>query len=274
MAAGEFTLVRSKNADLEIQVRQQPYPGSKWVSVTSGAAMRVAGNRVVIFKGSPLQVRVNGRPMLVTNKGMALPRGGRLRNLPPELKGLPRKLEVTWPDGTFAQVWEVGDSGLALLISPAPGRAGVLAGLLGNSDGKQGNDFATRAGRRLAPNVIRRGARGRAYRVLYRQYGDSWRTTRRTSLFDYAPGQSPATFTNRRFPAPAPTLTLAARDKKLLARAQSICRRMRIKDPAVEASCVVDVLLTGDFNFAARPRGPYQEGEEGREASCETQAAA
>jgi len=47
-----------------------------------------------------------------------------------------------------------------------------------------------------------------------------------------------------------PSLQIAARDKRLLASAQRICRRMRIKDPAVEASCVVDVLVTGDFRFA------------------------
>jgi hypothetical protein len=249
MAAGEFTLVRSRK-DLEIQVRQQPYPGSKWVSVTTAAALRLAGDRVVVFADDPLQVRVNGRPVLVTAHGLRTPGGGRIRMLAPEATGLPAKLEATWPDGTFSQIWVMGDSGLVVLMSPAATRAGTLTGLLGNADGRKTNDVVIRGGPKIPLELSSHNTRGRAYR-LFRRYADSWRVSQRTSLFDYAPRQSTRTFTDRRFPAPAPWFKIAAADKRRLAKAQRVCRRMKIKDSAVEADCVVDVLLTGDFDFAA-----------------------
>src|SRR5690606_39704007 len=42
------------------------------------------------------------------------------------------------------------------------------------------------------------------HRVLYRTFADAWRVTDRTSLFVYGPGESTASFTDRRWPAPKP----------------------------------------------------------------------
>ena len=248
MAAGEFTLVQAKSRDLEVQVRQQPYPGSRVVSVTTAVAMGVAGDRVVVFKGSPLQVRVNGRPVLVTQQALRLPHGGSVRIAPSEFKGFPGQLEVAWPDGTIVRTWSAGEEGLTVLVRPAKGRAGQLRGLLGNFDGTPGNDFVTRGGARLDPTVIRSGYGGAPYRVLYRSFGDSWRVGRARSLFDYAPGQSTASFTRRVFPEPIPPVRTAS--KADLDRAKVVCRRLGVKDPAILAGCIVDVALTRDVGFA------------------------
>jgi hypothetical protein len=248
MATGEFTLVEAKSRDLEVQVRQQPYPGSRVVSVTTGVAMRVAGDRVVVFKGSPLQLRVNGRPALVTRRALHLPHGGSVRIVPADFKGLPGQLELAWPDGTIVRTWSAGDEGLTVLVRPASGRAGQLRGLLGNFDGKPTNDFVTTNGVRLDPAVIRRGTGGAQYRVLYRSFGESWRVSRARSLFDYAPGQSTASFTSRGFPEPIPPVKTAS--KADLDHAKAVCRRLGIKDPAILAGCIVDVALTRDVGFA------------------------
>lgn len=249
MATGEFTLVRSTTGDLEIQVRNQPYPGSKYVSVTVTVATRLTGNRVVVEKGSPLRIRVNGQSLIVPRSGVRLKGDGMLRSVAPELKGLPGQLELAWPDGTVARVWSVSEEGLTLLVKPSAAREGKLVGLLGNADGRKTNDYATRGGRKISPAVLKPGTMGRSYRALYRLYGDSWRVTRQTSLFDYAPGETTATFTDRRFPARAPGSLLSKADKARLARARRVCER--IKDPDVFAGCLVDVVTTGDFSFAA-----------------------
>lgn len=249
MAAGEFVLVRSKRGDLEVQVRQEPYPGSRVVSVTTGVAIRAGRDRIVVLKGTPLQVRLNGRAIMVTTRPLRLSQGVTLRSLAPEFKGFPGQLEVAWADGTILRLWAAGEEGLTVLVRPAAARTGQLAGLLGNFDGKAGNDFVTRGGARIDPSVIQRGTGGSAYRILYRSFAERWRITKRTSLFDYAPGQSTATFTNRRFPEPIPPVGKAA--TALLARARAVCERLGIKNEAALAGCIVDVVVTRDFSFAA-----------------------
>ena len=240
-AVGEFTLVRSKVDDLEVQVRQQPWPGSKVVSMNTAAAMRVAGDRVAIYKGRPLTVRVNGRPVLLGKKELRLPHGGTVR---PLRRG---EVEVVWPDGSVARVVPTLDLMINVIVSLSGSRSGKVTGLLGNADGNFDNDFVTRRGRRLDSKLIG-GTGKRSHDTLYRVFGDSWRVTRRTSLFDYAPGQSTSTFTNRRFPAQvvsAGTLPPAARRT-----AEAACRRLRIKAARVLENCALDVASTGHLGFA------------------------
>jgi hypothetical protein len=240
-AVGEFTLVRSLQGDLEAQVRQEPWPGSKVVSMNTAVAMRVAGDRVAVYKGQPLSVRVNERPVLLKRKDVRLPRGGVLR---PLRRG---ELDVVWPDGTVIRVTPSTNVHIDLVVSLGASRLGKVTGLLGDNDGKAADDFKTRSGRRLDPDLIR-GTGKRAYSLLYGVYGDSWRVTPKTSLFDYAPGQSTRTFTNRRFPAriaTTETLTPAQRRK-----AEKTCRRMGFTDKRVLEACILDVTQTGSFGFA------------------------
>ena len=240
-AVGEFTLVRSTVDDLEVQVRQQPWPGSKVVSMNTAAAMRVAGDRVAIYKGRPLTVRVNGRQVLLGKKELRLPHGGTVK---PLRRG---EVEVVWPDGSVARVVPTLDLMIDVIVSLSSSRSGKVTGLLGNADGNFDNDFVTRRGRRLDSKLIRATGK-RSHDALYRVFGDSWRITPRTSLFDYAPGQSTNTFTNRRFPAEvvsAGTLPPAARRT-----AEAACRRLRIKAARVLENCALDVASTGHLGFA------------------------
>lgn len=70
-----------------------------------------------------------------------------------------------------------------------------------------------------------------------------------TSLFDYAPGQTTATFTNRAFPN-AP-LNTAALPQAVQNRAAAAVTAAGITDPAIAAAAILDYLSTGDSGFIA-----------------------
>src|SRR5207249_7752734 len=127
---------------LELQARQEPYPGRNDVSINTAFAMRVAGDRVAVYRGDPLLVRVNGRGFLVRHKPARLPHGGTIRTLFDQIA-------VRWPDGTLARVLPVRPWGINVLLRPALARRGTFTGLLGNFNGSRGDDWVTRQGRRL-----------------------------------------------------------------------------------------------------------------------------
>ena len=84
---------------------------------------------------------------------------------------------------------------------------------------------------------------------LYQKFTDAWRVTSTTSLFDYAPGTSTDTFTNRNWPPEQPPCslpgTIAAEPVSELV-AKQACQFV-IGD---NAQCVFDVRVTGNPNFA------------------------
>lgn len=238
---GEYTLVRSESGELEVQVRQEPWPGSDVVSMNTAAAMRVAGDRVAIYKGQPLAVRVNGRPVLLEATDVRLPKGGVIR---PLSYG---QIDVLWPDGTVVRVSPPTNIAIDLTVSLGPKWLGKVSGLLGDNDGKAADDFRTRSGKVLDAKVVQ-GKDKLAYRLRYRVFGDSWRVSPKGSLFDYASGQSTRAFTDRGFPARIATadqLSPAARRK-----AEKVCRRMGLVQKDVLAACILDVAQTGSFGFS------------------------
>lgn len=231
--AGEYTLVRSTEDSLEVQVREQPYPGSNTLAINTAIALRVGTDRIVVSSGRPLPVRVNGSGF-VPVQPTPLPGGGRIARVGDQL-------EITWPEATVARLWSVGWYGVAVLLSPVDARKGKLAGLLGDFDGSTENDFKTRDGRLLGEIA---GSRPR----LYGTFGESWRISQQASLFDYAPGQSTCTFTNRRFPGKIETVdSLPKRERR---GAEAVCRTLRIADRRIFDVCVLDVAGTGDNSFA------------------------
>jgi VWD domain-containing protein/NleD-like pathogen effector protein (putative zinc metallopeptidase) len=221
MAAGEF--VAAKGDGLQIQVRQQPYPGSRLVSVNTAVAMDVAGDRVEVgLSGRALTLRTNGGPAGTPASG-SLPHGG---SVTVALGYLAPVLTVAWPDGSSAAVSAIGSWGLHLTVAPAPARARHLSGLLGDFDGDATNDLSG------TPSPA---------------FADRWRVTAATSLFTYEPGTGPDTYVDRNFPDRSPQpADLADRTG-----AQALCARFGITDPQTLADCVLDVALTGRPEFAA-----------------------
>jgi hypothetical protein len=83
------------------------------------------------------------------------------------------------------------------------------------------------------------------YQKLYRTFGDSWRITGVESLFDYAPGESTASFDDRTFPDPN-TPAIPADEATA---ATALCTRVGLSGNAL-ADCSFDVAMTGDAGFA------------------------
>jgi hypothetical protein len=89
------------------------------------------------------------------------------------------------------------------------------------------------------------------YIDLYQKFADAWRVSDKTSLFDYAPGTSTATFTLPGWPLEHPpciipeTPPVKPADPRV---AQRVCRA--IEDKHRHADCVFDVTVTGNLGFA------------------------
>ena len=222
-AAGEFTLTKSTVDDFLVQVRQVPLPGLIPVAVNTAVAGKLGGHRVTLtLENTVLVARVDG---VADNTGGTMNVGtGTLERLGTDA-GTGFLLE--WPDGTTVQVGELGLVGLNVSVTPAAVRAGTLVGLLGNDNGQSGDDFVTSGGVSLtAPTT----------QTLHTQFADSWRITQAQSLFDYMPGQSTATFTNRSFPS---TYVSGAIVPGAAAATQE-CQADGVTDQYLLADCVVD----------------------------------
>jgi hypothetical protein len=115
------------------------------------------------------------------------------------------------------------------------GLPGSIAGLQGEDEG-QANDFQLQDGTVL-PQPLTDSE-------LYGEYADAWRVSDATSLFNYGPGQSTATFTDVNFPN-AP-LTLADLPTALVNEAAATVAAAGITDPATAAAAELDYIATGE----------------------------
>ena len=224
--AGEFVLVREKGGSFEIQGRYQPLLGSDRVSGTTAVAMRVGTSRVAVYL-KPAEVQVDGKVMAAT---------GTVHLAAGTVVIGPDAVGVEWTTGERAIV-QRSPLYLGTTVGLPASMQNKVEGLLGNFDDQQAGDLAV-AGtdERIDPKNADRGA-------LYDRYGESWRVTPATSLFDYAKGQSPATFVNRRFPyvlADVTSLSAGAR-----ASAQSTCKAHGVIEPQALEDCILDVAVTG-----------------------------
>ena len=138
-AAGEFTLVKSTTDDLDIQVRQQPFPGAASIAVDTATAMHV-GTTIVelgVNASGDLQLWVDRHPVAYASRELA--GGGQLsvQN--------PLAATVTWPDGTTVSVFTINTTAsphhvltcntkhaINLTIRVPQSRFGHLEGLLGD----------------------------------------------------------------------------------------------------------------------------------------------
>jgi hypothetical protein len=89
------------------------------------------------------------------------------------------------------------------------------------------------------------------YIDLYEKFADAWRVTDQTSLFDYAPGTSTATFTLASWPLENPPCVLPQVPPVKpvsLSVAQDACHAITGKN--MNGDCVFDVMVTGERGFA------------------------
>ncbi len=239
-AVGEFVVARSTPGSgdpLEVQARQAPLGNSRTVSVNSAVGFRVGTQKIeLMLVNGMTRARVDG-------KVVDVPPGrdsGVLRRRESDI-GRTDGYDVVWPDGSEAAIDQIGGYGYRLLMRLAPGRAGKVEGLLGDFDGDPANDVAPAGGGAPLARPIR-------FEQLYPTYADSWRVSQEDSLFAYEAGQSTETFTDRRYPEKA--VTVSDLDTARRAQAEAICRRAGVTDPWTLLECVLDVAVSGRPEFA------------------------
>ena len=230
------------------------------MTVNTRLALRIGGHRVTISKGTadapaPV-VRIDGQVEPLPNG--SLPVGDGTLSRDASQQGW---VTATWADGSFVAVRPVGKWGVAMTAQLASERAGAVTGLLGSFDGDPDNDLATRAGKRLSYDAKASDGWVGAQRFvaddefddaffdgLYGPVADSWRISQADSLFDYGPGESTKTFTNKKLPT-KPLSTDALRKQKR-AEAEQVCRNAGVTEPGPLDDCILDVVATGDPVFA------------------------
>lgn len=260
--AGEFVHLRA-GTGLEVQLRHTPvatasaiandYTGlTSCVSVNTALAARVGDHRVTFQPGrnpdnrSEGVLRVDGRPVTLGPRGLALGGGGRVTRT-----ATGGGIEILFPDKTHLlatpgfwgppnNIWY-----LNVDVDNSPGREGIMGAILPGSwlpllpDG-------TPFGRKPA-SLSQRNLE------LNQQFADAWRVTASDSLFDYAPGESTATFTNRSWPPDKPPCVIPGSKippaKPMDPRkARDLCAK--VAEKTMRAQCVFDVTVTGQASFA------------------------
>lgn len=230
--AGEYVLARSKTDDLEIQARMVPIDSV--VSINSAIAARVNQTRVGFYQSQDgLTALVDGKvPAFIKGEAL-LDNGGALYRT----QARPYIYTLVWPDHSRLRVTSRFIYTEAE-ISLAPGRKSKVMGLLGNFDDEPSNDVITQDGRPFDPSTI-------TFRALYREFGDSWRVTRASTLFDYFGTETPEGFVDANYPSYPFDIRTAAKDRGPVAitEAESACRPLQGRDSLND--CILDSVIAG-----------------------------
>jgi hypothetical protein len=228
-AAGELVLV-ADDAGLVVQTRQEPWGESLFASVNTAVAVGLAGHRVTFYARPEPRILVDGAELPLVSGTSELPGLGSLHL-----------------DEGAARLDLVGGASLAIgffdgfldtgVRVPLDGR--VYRGLLGNGNGDPSDDLLGRDGTRTEV--------GAGFAEM-QAHAMSWRIQASESLFDYAPGESTASFDRPGFPRdPAPVIDPASPEYQA---AHQVCVDKGVRGAQVLAACAADVVLTGDTRFA------------------------
>ena len=244
-AVGEFIVAKSTTDDFEVQVRTKGVLDTREVSLPVAVAMRVGGNRISMYRTlTGYDAFIDGVKTEIPAFPVPLAGGVTIGTY-----GSDYQVFVVAPDGSVVEVSAVGlfdwSYRFSVEVGLAAGRLTHMVGLLGSGDGERENDLVTRGGQQIAfpeyPAVP-------DFDDLYQLFGHSWRISQAESLFDYGPGQTTDTFTDRTYPD-RPLYPEDLPDD-VRASASSQCALFGVTDPPTLASCIVDVGATGDPEFA------------------------
>ncbi len=263
-AAGEFTLLRDGQG-MEIQVRQTPaatpppikddYTGlTECVSLNSAVAVRVGSHRICYQpwrEPGRLQFFLDGKPADLPKAGMDL----QAHRVTTFAAGTETGIRIDYAHGPVVTVtphlWtSYGIHFLNVEVTNTDAEGGLMGRI------PKGTWLpALPSGATVGPKPASLNDR---YVVLYKTFADAWRLTDATSLFEYLPGRSTATFTDRNWPPQKPPCTTVPpgfpkpanpiRENIPVARAKQICKGVTLDD--LNAACVFDVASTGDETFA------------------------
>ncbi len=237
-AAGEYTLVESRDRSLEVQVREQPVNRSSSVAEDTAFAMLIAGTRLEVDAGTPARLLVNGAVTHLDGTTVrSLPGGGRVHA---DGQG---DIFVKWPNGCTAAI-ESFPGGLNLFFGAPQSLVGGLHGLL--------NSVVPGASP-LATDTVLIGGNGKRYlvdpttnsgfRTIYGSFAPSWAITKSASLFTYPPGKNPSSYLVKGFPAS--NFDAATVPAFLLPLYESQCRAKGVTNGNMLRGCVIDQSALG-----------------------------
>ncbi len=258
--AGEFITLRDAGG-VEIQTRKTPFASAipPWpnphtglatcVSFNTAVAARVGKRRVTFqpnLSGVPdpsgLQLRVDGVLTALGANGLNLGNGGRVTS------SAGGGIKIDFPDGSslIATPWWMAAKNMWIInlsVFQTPAKEGIMGAI---APGSWLPALPNGASLGLMPAAL-----PQRYVDLYQKFGNAWRVSGRTSLFDYAPGTSTATFTLRDWPLESGECVIPESPPVKPAEtrlAQEVCRAITDKD--TNANCVYDVALTGEPGLA------------------------
>jgi hypothetical protein len=200
-----------------------------------------------------MQLRIDGRPVTLAARGVNLGGGNRIARA-----ASGGGIDVTLDDGTRVIItpnyWaSEGYWYLNVEVLDSPAREGTMGHIMGSNwlpFAPNGTSFGPAPGSLAARHSLLNGV-----------FADAWRVTNANSLFDYAPGTSTASFTNRAWPPPPGRTCTMLRGNPLPGGqprrpvrpmnpevAERLCRP--IQDRAAYQNCVFDLTVTGDAGMA------------------------
>jgi hypothetical protein len=256
-AAGEF--VALKDDDFELQTRQSPvltnfvpgpnaYTGiASCVSLNTAVALSLNGQRVTYQQagkpgeGTRMELRVRGRVVTLESGRIDLGRGSSIT------ANGGGSLTFIAGDGTRViatpRFWESqGYWYMDVEVLNATARAGIMGHVAGGEWLPRGGDRSNYGP--MPASVTTR------YKVLYGKFGESWRVTDQTSLFDYLAGQSTKYFTDRDWPSTSNNCKISALAAPIVREPVSADVAKRtcavLNDRTAREQCMFDVQVLGD----------------------------
>jgi len=258
-AAGEFILSRSTDGGFEVQTRTQAVPGRDDLTLNTAVAIKIGTHRLALYAqakpdGDPHPLRLDGAPVAPTpGQVAALPGGASISTSETDVF-----LQMASGERLTLHAASMGTFHFVnVSISVPPSRAGKYIGILGDGSGNPRLDLRTRDGHSVMPANTYGNAAGALglssalpladtafHAFVNRTFADSWRVSQSESLFDYAPGTSTRTFTDRSYPRSDFRVASDA-----LPSAIAACRAAGVSAMLL-AGCAVDMNATGNSIFA------------------------
>jgi hypothetical protein len=290
-AAGEFTLLKSTRDNLQVQIRQQPFPRSRSVAINTAVAVR--DGRAVVEIDSTSRTGVSalvdhrrlraastklagGGSLKLIHSGISLPPGTTpaklcgvthlagsflkyCEKLIAALKTGSTSAEIRWRDGTTVQVFNGVTSdnaktwapALTLQIHVARDRLRHLTGLLGDADVPAADEFRGRTGGHFDATDILEGDIGTS-RQRHVLYGEFGAGWRIS--------QRQSLFTYKRGKStrsytirnfPSRPFDLSRAPAGKTQQAAALCQAAGVTNHGVAEDCEYDVVATGNGGFAA-----------------------
>ncbi|MGB3508184.1 MAG: VWD domain-containing protein [Microcoleaceae cyanobacterium] len=232
-AVGEFIQTKSSDGKFEVQGRyKQVGPNA---SLVDAIAIKLGQDRVGIYAQQNPPLRVNGKSVTVEDSLLNLDGGGQIYR-----DGSTYMIISPSGEGVRVQRISAGGGSLTFEMTMPKSRQNQVSGLLGNFNGDSSDDIKTRSGEVLPSNPN--------YEQLYKVFGNSWRVSQKESLFDYARGETTATFTDLSFPTKIVRTSDFPSNRR--AEAERTCREAGVREPQLLEACMFDILATGDNQFA------------------------